>query len=108
MSCSGVVLVLVWFTELMSTVGDQAVGGFSVSSGGGARRWTADDMRRAVPAPTPMPPGQAAVDDELTDPMALRRDEPAGVLPSAAGAGMHCGEVLGEMGGVSANEAEQR
>jgi hypothetical protein len=81
MSCSGVVSVLVWFTELMSTVGDQGVGGFSASSGGGARRWTADDMRRAVPAPTPLPPGQVSVDDELADPMALYRVEPASRWP---------------------------
>jgi hypothetical protein len=108
MSCSGVVSVLVCFTELMSTVDGQGVGGFCVSSGGGVRRWTADDLRRAVPAPTPMPPGQDSVDDELTDPMALRRDEPAGVLPSAAGVGMNCGEAVGEMGGVLVNEPEQR
>ena len=84
----------------MSTGGDQGVGGFSISRGGGARRWTAEDMRRAVPSPTPMPPGQASV--------ALGSDEQAGVLRSAAGAGMYRGEVPGEMGGVAADEAEQR
>jgi hypothetical protein len=65
----------------MSTIGDQGVGGFSTNSDGGARRWTADDMRRAVPSSTPMPSGQVSVDDELTDPMALCRDEPAGRWP---------------------------
>lgn len=42
---------------------DEATGGFSISSGGGSRSWSAEDMRRAVPLPTPTPsePGR----DEL-------------------------------------------
>ncbi|MEV6647043.1 hypothetical protein [Amycolatopsis sp. NPDC051371] len=49
----------------MPSSDDQEIGGFSVSGGGVARRWTTEDMRRAVPLPTPVPPGQVSADDEL-------------------------------------------
>ena len=43
--------------------GDEATGGFSISGGGGPRSWSPEDMRRAVPLPTPTPPEPAR--DEL-------------------------------------------